>query len=325
MNSLEPKMGFVGRIKGMKRKTRNTIVVLLIIAIVICILAMFCPSHQAMHDSIPSDFIKEAEKTKKYSETYYNYGFANVIVGKQVKTGEAYTFVGCVGTITRADDGFMSFIADVMIWIPALIDGAKITISLTIVSVVCGLIISLFFALGKMSKRKIINKICGAYIFFFRGTPLLMQLYFIYYGLPLLSPSLAINIQFIAAFIAFTLNSAAYCAEIIRAALQSIDKGQFEASRALGMSYSQTMRHVIVPQSFRRLIPPVGNEFIMVLKDASLVSIIALSDLTHVTRTIATANASPLVYLPAMVIYLIITAFFTYIFNRAEKKFSVYE
>lgn len=91
------------------------------------------------------------------------------------------------------------------------------------------------------------------------------------------------------------------------------------------MSYSQTMRHVIVPQSFRRLIPPVGNEFIMVLKDASLVSIIALSDLTHVTRTIATANASPLVYLPAMVIYLIITAFFTYIFNRAEKKFSVYE
>lgn len=323
MNSLEPKKGIAGRIKGMKRKTRNTLIVLIVIAIVLCVFAMFCPSKQAMQDAIPDEYIEQAGD--KYSETYYSYGFANVIVGKDVKNGSPYTYIGFLNNITRADEGFVSFIADVMIWVPSLVDGAKITISLTVVSVICGLILSLFFALGKMSKRKIINKICSAYIFFFRGTPLLMQIYFIYFGLPLLSKSLAINDRFLAAFIAFTLNSAAYCAEIIRAALQSIDKGQFEASRALGLSYAQTMRHVIVPQSFRRLIPPVGNEFIMVLKDASLVSIIALSDLTHVTRTISTANASPLVYLPAMVIYLIITALFTYIFNRAEKKFSVYE
>jgi polar amino acid transport system permease protein len=210
-------------------------------------------------------------------------------------------------------------------WVPALLDGARITISLTVVAVSAGLVGSLFLALGKISRNKIINQICTAYIFFFRGTPLLMQLYFIYYGLPQISPYLTINNRFVAAFIAFGLNSAAYCAEIIRAAIQSIDKGQAEAAKALGMSYAQTMRLVIIPQSIRRLIPPVGNEFIMVLKDASLVSIIALTDITKATRSISSSTASALVYIPAMALYLVITAVFTYIFHRMEKKHSVYE
>ena len=210
-------------------------------------------------------------------------------------------------------------------WLPALLDGAKVTVGLTIVSVSAGLVLSLFLALGKMTNIKIIRNFCSAYIFFFRGTPLLMQLYFIYYGLPQISPSLTINDRFLAAFIAFALNTAAYCAEVIRAAIQSIDKGQFEASKALGMSYWQTMRLIIIPQSVRRLIPPVGNEFIMVLKDASLVSIIALSDLTKVTRSISSSAVTALVYIPAMIIYLIITAIFTVVFNKLERKFSVYE
>lgn len=152
-----------------------------------------------------------------------------------------------------------------------------------------------------------------------------MQLYFVYYGLPQLTPLLTINNRFLAAFIAFSLNSAAYTAEIIRAAIQSIDKGQFEAAHALGMNYAQTMKLIIVPQSIRRLIPPVGNEFIMVLKDASLVSIIALADITKVTRSISSSTASAMVYIPAMILYLIITAVFTLIFNKLEKKYSVYE
>jgi polar amino acid transport system permease protein len=205
------------------------------------------------------------------------------------------------------------------------LDGARVTVSLTVLAVSAGLVLSLFLALGKMSKNAVINKICSAYVFFFRGTPLLMQLYFIYYGLPEISRALTINSRFSAAFIAFGLNSAAYCAEIIRAAIQSIDKGQFEASRALGLSYAQTMRLVIVPQSIRRLIPPVGNEFIMVLKDASLVSIIALSDITKVTRSISSSTASALVYIPAMVLYLIITAIFSLVFHRLEKKYSIYQ
>jgi len=219
----------------------------------------------------------------------------------------------------------METIQQMISWVPPLLDGAKITILLTLTSVAAGLIMSVFLALGKMSKFKPLSKLCSAYIFFFRGTPLLMQLYFIYYGLPQLTPLLTINSRFLAAFIAFSLNSAAYCAEIIRAAIQSIDKGQFEASRALGFSYAQTMSKIIIPQSIRRLIPPVGNEFIMVLKDASLVSIIALADLTKVTRAISSSTASALVYIPAMVIYLIITAIFTFIFKELEKKFSIYE
>jgi polar amino acid transport system permease protein len=219
----------------------------------------------------------------------------------------------------------MGTISKMIGWVPALLDGARITISLTVVAVSAGLVGSLFLALGKISKNKIINKICTAYIFFFRGTPLLMQLYFIYYGLPQISPYFTINNRFIAAFIAFGFNSAAYCAEIIRAAIQSIDKGQAEAAKALGMSYAQTMRLVVIPQSIRRLIPPVGNEFIMVLKDASLVSIIALTDITKATRSISSSTASALVYIPAMALYLVITAVFTYIFHRLEKKYSVYE
>lgn len=210
-------------------------------------------------------------------------------------------------------------------WIPALLNGAKITILLTLAAVSAGIVLGLFLALGKMSKNKIIKSICSAYIFFFRGTPLLMQLYFIYFGLPKLCPALTLRSKFLAAFIAFSLNSAAYMAEYIRAAIQSIDKGQKEACHALGFSYWQTMGLIIVPQSIRRLIPSIGNEFIMVLKDASLVSLIALEDITKITRSISSSSGNELVYLPAMVLYLIITAVFSTVFNRTEKHFSVYE
>jgi polar amino acid transport system permease protein len=219
----------------------------------------------------------------------------------------------------------MSKFQTILTWIPQLLNGARVTIFLTILAVSAGLVLSFFLALGKMSKFPALNKFCSAYVFFFRGTPLLMQLYFIYYALPMITPVLTINSRFLAAFIAFGLNSAAYCAEIIRAAIQSIDKGQFEAARALGLSYAQTMRLVIVPQSIRRLIPPVGNEFIMMLKDASLVSMIALTDITKATRNIESSTRSALVYIPAMILYLIITAVFTYIFHKLEKKYSVYE
>jgi polar amino acid transport system permease protein len=219
----------------------------------------------------------------------------------------------------------MDLIKEMISWLPSLMRGARITISLTLVSVAAGIILGLFLALGKISKNRVINKICSGYIFFFRGTPLLMQLYFIYYSLPQISPILTINNRFMAAFIAFTLNSGAYSAEIIRSAIQSIDKGQREAAKALGMSYSQTMRLVIIPQSFRRLIPPLGNEYIMVLKDVSLVSIIALTDITKVTKSLSSTTASPWPYVPAMIIYLIITAVFQYVFNKLETKFSVYD
>lgn len=219
----------------------------------------------------------------------------------------------------------MESLQRIIVWLPQLLLGARMTIIITILSVAIGLVLSLFLALGKMAKNPLINKPCSAYIFFFRGTPLLMQIYFIYFGLPQFCPALTIKSAFVAAMIAYTLNTAAYLAENIRAGIQSIDKGQYEAAKALGMTYRQTMQLIIIPQTVRRLIPPVGNEFIMVLKDVSLVAIIGLSDLTKVTRAISSSSATALVYIPAMIIYLIITAFFTFVFNKMEKKYSVYE
>jgi len=228
----------------------------------------------------------------------------------------------------------MDALQQILGWMPALIRASGITLLLTATSVSAALVLSVFLALGKISRPYegfLLNAastgvrwLSSAYIFFFRGTPLLMQLFFIYYTLPNILPRLTINDRFFAAFLAFSLNVAAYLAEIIRAAIQSIDKGQFEASHALGLSYAQTMRMIVIPQSYRRMIPPVCNEFVMVLKDTSLVSIIALTDLTFQTKMIASNKASSLVYVPAMVIYLIMTAFFTIVFNRLEKKFSVH-
>ncbi len=214
---------------------------------------------------------------------------------------------------------------EVFNYFPRLLQGTWITIQLTVVAIIFGVILGLLLALGRLSKNPVINKLSWLYIWFFRGTPLLMQLFFIYYAFPLFfDPPLNYS-AWVACYIAFSLNSAAYLAEIIRAAIQSIDKGQMEAAKALGMSYGQAMRRVIVPQSYRRLIPPVGNEFIMLIKDTSLVSIVAMQDLMRVTNEIQSTTANPAIYLPAAIIYLAITTICTVVFEKLEKKYSVYE
>ncbi|GHV41114.1 hypothetical protein FACS189490_07400 [Clostridia bacterium] len=309
------------------RNKKITIGILAAIAAFILTAVILKPSGDTLLSRISPDMKDGAGE--RYAETNYNFLVVHVVRGKNQKTAASETYIGFMGNIisvsNKEDNPILMPVSDVLLWLPTLVSGARITISLTVAAVCAGVFGSVFLALGKISKNKILNGVCGAYIFFFRGTPLLMQLFFIYYGLPQISPALTINNKFLAAFVAFALNSAAYCAEIIRAAIQSIDKGQFEASRALGLTYGQTMSLIIVPQSIRRLIPPVANEFIMVLKDASLVSIIALSDLTHTTRSISSSSGSVLVYIPAMVIYLIITGAFTFVFNKLEKKFSIYQ
>jgi len=218
---------------------------------------------------------------------------------------------------------FQQYASNILSWMPPLLKGAGLTVSLTVLSVSAGLFLGFFLALGKMSKKNVISKLCGAYIFFFRGTPLLMQLFFIYYALPSIIPAFTINSRFAAAFIAFSLNCAAYCAEIIRAAIQSVSKDQTEACRVLGFTNMQALRLVILPQALKRMIPPIGNEFIMMLKDVSLVYIIALVDITRAMRSIESSTGSALVYLPAMALYLVITAIFTFVFKRLEKKYSM--
>ena len=163
----------------------------------------------------------------------------------------------------------------------------------------------------------------------------MIQLFVIYFALPGIIPGFSwtglfsgteatSGGAFLAAVVAFSLNTAAYCAEIVRAAIQSIDKGQGEAAKALGMSYGQTMRLIIVPQSIRRLVPPIANEFIMILKDASLVFTISLMDITTISKQIS-AKGDFLVFVPALVIYLVITWFFSFLFGKLEKRFSLYE
>lgn len=204
----------------------------------------------------------------------------------------------------------------------AIFEGAVMTVQLTVLAIVIGMVLGLFLALGRISKNKFANGLAWTYIWIFRGTPLLLQIVAIYYALP----SLGINFSpYASAIIALSLNSGAYLAEIIRAGIVSIDKGQMEASKALGMSYYQAMFKVIIPQSYRRLIPPVGNEAIMLLKDSSLVSAIAMSELLRVNRTFASRSGNMIYFLVAAVIYLFFTTIFTYVFQKLEQKYSAYE
>ena len=152
---------------------------------------------------------------------------------------------------------------------PLLIEGAIFTIQITVLSVALGIVIGLFVGIGRISSIKVIRYLSAIYVDFLRGTPLLVQIFLIYFALPVVT---GINMNpFVAAITACSINSGAYVAEIFRAGIQSIDDGQMEAGRSLGLSWVQTMRYIIIPQAFKRVIPPLGNEFIALLKDSSLV------------------------------------------------------
>ncbi|TZE81556.1 amino acid ABC transporter permease [Calorimonas adulescens] len=214
----------------------------------------------------------------------------------------------------------MSFVVSNLV---LLLKGAGMTVQLTIYGIVIGTAIGFLVALGKISGISYIKWFCSLYTWLIRGTPLMMQLFVIYYGLPQVGITLD---PMPAAVIGLSVNSGAYLAEIIRAGIESIPKGQMEAARALGMSYGQAMRRVIVPQAYRRLIPPMGNEFIALLKDSSLVSTIAMVDLMRVAQQRYSVTLRPLeIFGMACVLYLLMTTMFTILFGRLEKRLSVYE
>ncbi|MBR3622206.1 MAG: amino acid ABC transporter permease, partial [Selenomonadaceae bacterium] len=174
----------------------------------------------------------------------------------------------------------MSFSFELVInSLPLLLTGAAVTIEITALSITLGIIIGLFAGIARISKIRLIRYAAAVYVDFFRGTPLLVQIFIIYFALPLLTGQ-RID-PFIAAITACGINSGAYVAEIFRAGITSVDKGQMEAGRSLGMTWVDTMRYIIIPQAFRRVIPPLGNEFIALLKDSSLVSVIGFEELTR--------------------------------------------
>lgn len=210
-------------------------------------------------------------------------------------------------------------------------DGLGVTLGLFALTLLFSIPLGLIISLGAISRFKPLSWLVKFYIWLLRGTPLLLQLLFVYFGLPLVfqflfeyfNLPLQFNIDnFTAAVIAFVLNYAAYFAEIFRAGIQSIDKGQFEAAKALGLSSGQTMWRVVIPQAISRILPPVGNESITLVKDTSLVSIIALSDIMHQTRTIVMREASVAAFVVAAVFYLVMTFVLTKLFDYLEKRFS---
>lgn len=195
-----------------------------------------------------------------------------------------------------------------------------LTVQLTIVSLLIACVIGLIFAFFKVSNIKVLENIANAYIFVIRGMPLIVQLMFLYYGIS----SVFTLSDFAAGAIALGIHSGAYIAEIFRGAIQSIDKGQMEAGRSLGMTYFKTMRRIILPQSFKRAIPPLANQFIIGLKDSSLVAYIAVSELFNHALSAQASNYMPLeTYFVVGIYYLILVLIFTLLFNKLESRLDV--
>ncbi len=222
----------------------------------------------------------------------------------------------------EASLGFWDFSFTVIL--PRLFQGLLVTLKVTLVSAFFGLLLGLFIAICRMSFSKVLKTFSIVYIALFRGTPLLLQILFIYFALPTLLEKLNIIWMvdaFWAGVLALSLNSAAYLAEIYRAGILSIPKGQTEAGRALGLSHWQTLFKVVIPQSYKRLIPPIVNELSALTKETSLVSVISLSELLYTTQRVGSKYLRVWeTYVWAALGYLILVLLLSSLASYTEKK-----
>ncbi|PGS47941.1 amino acid ABC transporter permease [Bacillus sp. AFS041924] len=207
-------------------------------------------------------------------------------------------------------------------YIPYFLRGTGYTIGLSLVGIFLGTIIGLFIGLGKMQSNKWLALPFVWYINFFRGTPLFVQILLIHFGVVpyFIGETNAVA----AAIIALSLNAGAYIAEIFRAGIQSIERGQMEASRSLGLTHGQAMRYVILPQAVKRMIPPLGNEFIVLIKESSIAAIIAAPELMYWSKAMQGQYYrvwEP--YLTAAVIYLVLTLTLSFVLNRIERRLTI--
>ncbi|WP_123042737.1 amino acid ABC transporter permease [Cohnella candidum] len=202
---------------------------------------------------------------------------------------------------------------------PLFLRGTLLTIGISLLGILFGSILGLVIGIGKMSPKRYLNLPTSAYINFFRGTPLLVQVYIVHFGI--IPPIYGSTNVIVAAIVALSLNSAAYTAEIYRAGIQSIDKGQREAAYSLGMTHRQAMRHIIIPQAIKRMIPAFGNEFIVLIKDSSIVSVIAAPELMYWGKVMQTQYYriwEP--YLTAAAIYFVLTYSLSKLLAYLERK-----
>lgn len=201
-----------------------------------------------------------------------------------------------------------------------ILNGMKLTINLYIITMVFSLPLGIIFSLGRVSKSAFLNNCIQIYTWIFRGTPLLLQLFFVYYGLPVIGITLT---PFTAASVTFIINYAAYFCEIFRGSILGIDKGQYEAAKVLGMSYSQTMRRIIIPQTLVTALPPLSNEAISLIKDTSLVSAIGMAEILRNSKEIVTRDFSITPFIICAVMYLILSTVVVLFFKKMEKKVMI--
>ena len=195
-----------------------------------------------------------------------------------------------------------------------MLEGSEITLEIFFITLVIALPLGMLAALGRLSKLRLLSAFMEFYIWLMRGTPLMLQLLFVYFALPMIGIRLP---DIAAALLAFTLNYAAYFAEIFRAGIQSVPKGQYEAAKTLGMNYTQTMRRIVLP--------PVSNETINLVKDTSLIYILAMNDLLRVARTIVQREFDMTPFLIAGIFYLAMTFVLTWMFKRLEAYYGKYD
>ena len=202
-----------------------------------------------------------------------------------------------------------------------MLEGLKITLSLFFITLIISIPLGIMIAFLRLSKNKIISQMANIYILIMRGTPLLLQLIFVYFGLPLIG---IIFDRFDAAIVAFSLNYAAYYAEIFRGGIQSIDKGQYEGAFVLGFSKFDMYRKVIFPQVIKRVLPAMSNEVISLIKDTAIVYAIGLNDILRISQIAQNQQASILPLIEAGAIYLVLIGILTLIFKRIENKYAYY-
>ncbi|MDQ1145684.1 polar amino acid transport system permease protein [Bacillus sp. SORGH_AS 510] len=206
-------------------------------------------------------------------------------------------------------------------FIPFMLKATIVTLELSVVSILIGLILGLFIALMKISPIKVLSLFADFYLWIIRGTPMLVQLFIVYFGLPQIGIELS---PFVSSVIALGINSAAYIAEIYRGGIQSIPRGQVEAAESLGMKYPTIMKKIILPQAIRVSVPSLGNQAIMMLKDSSLASLVTVSELMMVSQRFASTNFAFIeFYVAAAGFYLIMTTLFTFILNKVEVRLSI--
>jgi glutamine transport system permease protein len=207
------------------------------------------------------------------------------------------------------------------IWeaIPILLQGVELTIIIALVGLAAGFILGAIAGLCRISQNWFLHKLAGAYIETIRGTPLIVQVMFLYFGLPL---ALGMRIPpLTAGIVAIAVNAGAYIAEIVRGAVQSISMGQYEAGRSIGLTRGQTMAFVIWPQAFKRMIPPLGNQFIISLKDTSLLVVIGVGELTRSGQEIIATNFRSFeIWLTVAIMYLILTMTISKILSIVEQR-----